>query len=406
MTELPEGLTTGERIRIVRERRGMTRAVCAGLVGRSPDWLKKIECGDRPLSNITMLVKLANVLHVDDVSTLTGGVSYPTMAGKISNECVPHIREAMHTVAFLPRPPEVPDPLALKGRVEQAWRLWHTSKHQRTEVGALLPSLIISAHACVKSNTGDAQRMAQAATGDLYRLVQRLLAHISEPELYWLALDRSRSASEAADDPVSLALGAWTVSIGQRAAGFMEDAVRTAELGMTVIRPHLADGGVDELAAYGQLNLQAATSMALDGRSGPAEGYLAEARRIAERLPAGYWHAQSAFAMSNVNVHSITIGVGLAKPGETLLAAEAIDPASVESRERRSRLLLDIAFGHHQKKETAAAVHYLGEAIKVTPEGVRYVPGARSLASAIEKSARGPLKASAVELAEALGVAA
>ena len=37
MTELPEELTTGERIRILRERRGLSRAVLAGLVGRSSD---------------------------------------------------------------------------------------------------------------------------------------------------------------------------------------------------------------------------------------------------------------------------------------------------------------------------------------------------------------------------------
>lgn len=39
-------LTTGERLRSAREARGMSRPVLAGLVGRSADWLKKIETGD------------------------------------------------------------------------------------------------------------------------------------------------------------------------------------------------------------------------------------------------------------------------------------------------------------------------------------------------------------------------
>lgn len=384
----------------------MTRPVLAGLVGRGAVWLKKIESGERELNSITMLVRLASALHLDDVSLLTGGASVPVTSGKLSHESVPLIRDAMHTVAFLPRPPEVPAPAALRGRVEQAWRLWHTSRFQRTEVGALLPSLIIDAHACMKANKGDAQREAQAAAGDLYRLVQRHLAHISEAELYWLALDRSRSYSEQADDAVSLALGAWTVSIGQRAAGYVEDAVRSAELGMAVIRPRLEDGSLDALAAYGQLNLQAATCEALDGRSGPADRYLEEAARAAAKLPDGYWHAQSAFAMSNVHVHSISLGTGQFKPGETLLRAETIDPMTVSSLERRSRLLMDIASAHHQRKEGAAAVHYLSQACEVTPEGVRYVPGARALAAAIEKDAKGALKASASALAQSLGVAA
>jgi transcriptional regulator with XRE-family HTH domain len=33
----------GERIRALREARGMSRAVLAQLCGRGPDWLKKIE---------------------------------------------------------------------------------------------------------------------------------------------------------------------------------------------------------------------------------------------------------------------------------------------------------------------------------------------------------------------------
>ncbi|WP_225447889.1 helix-turn-helix domain-containing protein [Streptacidiphilus sp. P02-A3a] len=105
MTDLPTGLTTGERIRAVRERRGMTRPVLAGLVGRGAVWLKKIESGERELHSITMLVKLASALHLDDVSALTGGTSVPVTSGKLSHESVPLIREAMHTVAFLPRPP-------------------------------------------------------------------------------------------------------------------------------------------------------------------------------------------------------------------------------------------------------------------------------------------------------------
>lgn len=102
MTELPPELTTGERIRILRERRGLSRPVLAGLVGRSPDWLKKIENGDRDLRSITHLVRLANALHVPDVATLTGGdLSIPADAvGKLSHASVTPIRAALHGVSF------------------------------------------------------------------------------------------------------------------------------------------------------------------------------------------------------------------------------------------------------------------------------------------------------------------
>ncbi|MFE6056760.1 helix-turn-helix domain-containing protein [Kitasatospora sp. NPDC056446] len=408
MTDFPAELTTGERIRMLRERQGKSRAVVAGLVGRSVEWLKKIETGERELRNVTLLNKLAQVLHVDNLSVLTGAdVSFPvTDTGKLSHPAVPLIRDAMHTAAFQPAPATVATPEELRGRVEQAWLLWHTDRHQRTAVGAILPDLIRTAHATVRVVTGVQRRQAQAAMGDLYRLVQRMLAHICEPELYWIALDRARAAGEDADQPLSLALGAWTVSIGQRAAGFTEEAVRTAELGLDVIRPLLEDGKPEVVAAYGQLHLQIACSYGLDGQSGPAGRHLDEAGRAANRLPAGYWHPQSAFAESNVHVHAVSIAVGLAKPGEALMKADTIDPQTIGSLERRSRLLLDVAYSHHLKKETAAAVHYLGEAARLTPEGVRFVPGARALAVQLEKTAKGPLKASAVALSESLGVAA
>jgi transcriptional regulator with XRE-family HTH domain len=407
MTELSEELSTGRRIRILREKRGLSRPVLAGLVGRSTDWLKQIENEQRQIHSITHLVRLATVLRVSDVSILTGGdLSVPTASvGKISHEAVPRIRSAMHGVSFA-GPVALGDISAevLRGRVDAAWKLWHTSAYQRTEVGALLPDLIRDAHGCIRAGHGKERRAAHAAAADLYRLVQRLLAHIAEPELYWLALDRGRNHSEEADAPVSLALAAWSTAIGQRASGFAEEAVQTDEAGMALLRDHLEDGEPEVLGVYGALQLQAAISNGLDGRAGDAERYLAEAHRTARRLPAGYTHASSAFDASNVAIHAVSTAVGLLTPGEALRRSEAISLNKIGSLERRSRLLLDIAAGHQQRRETAAAIHYLGNAHRVSPEAVRYVPMARALSAELAESAKGPLKADAVELAEAVGV--
>lgn len=406
MSQLSEELTTGERIRVLRERRGLSRPVLAGLVGRSSDWLKKIENGDRGITSITNLVRLANALRVPNLGVLTGGdVNLPVDAVGVSHGSVPAIRRALHAVSFSGTRASAVSPEDLKGRVAGAWRLWHSSTHQRTEVGALLPDLIQEAHACVKVQNGVARRTAHATTADLYRLVQRLLAHICEPELYWLALDRGRAHSEEADDPTALALAAWSTAIGQRAAGFAAEAVRTDEAGMSLLREYLEDGSTELVAVYGALNLQAAIACGLDGQAGNAERYLDEADRIATRLPDGYTHPSSAFDSANVAIHGVSVSVGLFTPGEALRRAEDVVPESVSSLERRSRLLLDIARGHQQRRETAAAVHYLSHAHRVSPEAVRYVPTARSLAAEVAGTVSGPLKGEAVKLAEAVGVA-
>lgn len=64
------GKRTGERIEILRERRGLSRPVLAGLVGMSASWLKGIERGTRLPPRLPMLVKLAEALAVSDVAVL------------------------------------------------------------------------------------------------------------------------------------------------------------------------------------------------------------------------------------------------------------------------------------------------------------------------------------------------
>src|ERR1035437_2109221 len=66
------GKRTGERIQILRERRGLTRAVLAGLVGMSASWLKGIERGTRLPPRLPPLGKLAEALAVGDLAVLAG----------------------------------------------------------------------------------------------------------------------------------------------------------------------------------------------------------------------------------------------------------------------------------------------------------------------------------------------
>ena len=66
------GKRTGERIQILRERKGLSRPVLAGLVGMSASWLKGIERGTRLPPRLPLLVKLAEALAVGDVAVLAG----------------------------------------------------------------------------------------------------------------------------------------------------------------------------------------------------------------------------------------------------------------------------------------------------------------------------------------------
>jgi transcriptional regulator with XRE-family HTH domain len=128
------GKRTGERIRILRERKGLTRPTLAGLVGKSASWLKGIETGRRLPPRLPTLVKLAEALGTGDVAVLAGtdmdlgdAASIPLASfSRIPLAAIPPIREAVRD-PLLTVPETRVDVPTLAARVSQAWRLWHGS---------------------------------------------------------------------------------------------------------------------------------------------------------------------------------------------------------------------------------------------------------------------------------------
>lgn len=398
-------LSTGERIRSARRARGMSRPVLAGLVGRSPDWLKKIETGVRPLNSLPLLVQLARVLGLDDVSELTGDdYSAPVHAwqGEI-HHVVPAIRRALTEASF-----EMPGDGAtsvssadeLTARVRALWLVWHRSARQRSEVGPMLPALIRAAHASVRATGGVQRRRCRSATGDLYRLVQRLLAHICEPELHALAVERGRAFSEEADTPRALAEAAWASAVGLCAAGYHDDAAAVADHGVaTLTRSYRAEPAESAWGTLGALQLEAAAAHGLAGRDGDAYRYLDAAAGTAGRMPHQAWHLPSAFDRSNVEIMAVIVGTSLRRPGEAISRANRIDLTGMRSVVRRSRLLLECADAHAQRREYTDAVRRLDAAVRVSAEAIALIPWARPLADELAANAPHPARRTAEQVA-------
>src|SRR5829696_6022036 len=87
-------LSVGERIAFYRRRRGLTQAVLAGLVGRSEDWLSKVERGDRQIRRLDVLTEVAQALRV----TLGDLLGQPVLVEDDErNDDVPAVRDALMT---------------------------------------------------------------------------------------------------------------------------------------------------------------------------------------------------------------------------------------------------------------------------------------------------------------------
>ncbi|KMS77717.1 hypothetical protein ACH49_19725 [Streptomyces leeuwenhoekii] len=407
--DLSSDLSVGERIRVLRESRGMSRPVLAQLCGRGTDWLKKIETGERELRSHNLLLQLAAALQVSDLSVITGsttGPSTPVPLGRLNHPSMPDIWAAvMQRPLTPPTAASPPDPTILQGRVNQTWRLWHTSEHNRTEVGALLPDLIRDTEAAVRTLDGAERRAALVALSDVYRLTGQATAYVAPAELAWVVADRALTAAQDADQPAAIAAAAWNMGNILRETSYPEEALRVVTDAATLIRPHLDGAPDDWRGIYGALQLHAAVTAARDGREGDAWRYWGKGDQVAKSLPADYVHPSTVFGRANVDFHAISVATDLRKSAKALDLADDLDPDVMPSVERRARLWVEVARGHLQRGERTAALKVMQMAQEIGAETVAYTPSARHVAADLWRTAPRAMRKEAGQLAEKVGVA-
>ncbi len=408
MSELPDELSTGERIRILRERRGMTRPVLAGLVGRSPYWLKKIENDERPLTSQPMLLKLALALHISDLSVITGPAeaAQPVNTGRLY-----HPASAAVWAVLLERGTRPPTALpagstatGYAADVDAGWKLWHKAANNRTDVGHLAPDLIRQGEALARTTTGEERRAALVALAAAYRLAQQVIAYIGPAEAVWMLGDRAMAAAAEADDPAAMGAAAWNLANTMRAVGENEGAMLLVTTAADRLRPHLGESPSHWRGLYGALHLHAAITEARDGRDGSAWNHWDTADQVAKSLPAGYAELSTVFGRANVDLHAVSINTELRSSGKALALADEIDPDSIPSTERRTRLWVDAARSHMDRGDRTAALHVMGIALRISPETVRFTPQARTVAAELWRKAPRSMRHETLELAEAVGV--
>ncbi|MGW0178551.1 helix-turn-helix domain-containing protein [Nocardia sp. NPDC003345] len=371
----------GERIQNIRTRTGRTRAVVAGLVGRSDDWLRDVEKGrlQRPPA-LDMLLRIGQALGVRDLTEITG--DHELLVGvsrRAGHPVVPAIREAIEGVDLTPSPSPV-DTAELAARVERAWRLWHTSVTPRADAGAMLPELIRDGRRALRTLDGPDRRTAAAALSGAYALSEQVLAWVADAPLLWLAADRCMSAAEIADDPITLASASWVLGNVWRSTGREEDAYRLASEAAALLEPHM-DGDRDAQALWGACQLHGAITAARIGREGDALRAIDQAMGMARALPTGSTHPWTLFGVANTEISAVSVQVDLRKSGNALDAAGAVDPDAVPSIDRRARLWLELSRAYAQQRDWLGTLGALRTGTAISEESMKCHPLARSLAA-------------------------
>ncbi|MGH3862135.1 helix-turn-helix domain-containing protein [Actinokineospora sp.] len=323
------------------------------------------------------------------------------LTGRSGHEAVPAMREAIESQMLVVTGEPV-DVDQLVQRAGDAWALWHSSPSPRAAVGAVLPRIISDGRRSTRLLEGDQRRRAHAALSSAYALSEQLLAWVADGQLLWLTADRCMASAEQADDPLALALAAWVVGNVWRVTGREDDALRLATDAADLLTPRL-DSGQEARALWGAVRLHAAITSAKMGREGDALRYLDDAAEMAAAMP-DYAHAATLFGIPNATLTGVSVHVELRKGSKAVDVADAVDPDSIPSQDRRARVWLEVARAYSQRKDNTVAVHVLQRAVNTSQEAMMCHPLARSLASELVTSGGRIVERDARALASAIGV--
>ncbi|WP_257584236.1 helix-turn-helix domain-containing protein [Streptomyces sp. TLI_146] len=402
-------LKFGQRMQILRERRGMSRTVLAGLVGMSASWVKRIENGQLQAPGLEMVMLIAEALRVRDLADLSGrpdrhvnlfiGPGHPRLAA---------VRAAIDSYP-LSTSREAPPAEHLRARLERAWAERHSAPNHREVIGELLPSLIEDAQLRVRQAQQSAEwRAAQAVLAEVYSLAQFFVAYQPDSSLLWRIAERGMVAAQQSDNPHAVGVAAWLMAQAHRDSGpghyDAADAVTLEAL--RYLAPQLPDAADPVLAIAGALTFEAGYTAARRGDTGTAWRYWDTARDMAGRLPGDYFHPVTSFSQAIMGAHAVTVAVELHAGPESVRQAARADTTTIPSRPRRARHRIEEARGFRLDGQPDVAIATLDKAYEAAPETIRYNGYAKSIILEETESKVSARRRRASELALKIGLLA
>jgi tetratricopeptide (TPR) repeat protein len=375
----------------------MSRDAVAGLCGKTEDWLKKLESGLRGTS-LKMVVRLAEVLKVSNLTDLLGSQAPTGVYARPEHTALDAIRRALTT--YNPTGAPTLDLATVQQRIRQAWRLRSVSSHDRTDLAAVLPRLIVDAQRAVRTVGQSAQkRDAYRLLAEVGHLGQLYLCYQDAPELLWVVADRALNAAYESEDATSIARAAWFSAYLYRDFGLVDNAHQVVDDALRLIEPATSPVALRQRSV---LHLASAWNYAREGR--PAQAWRAWDTAVAADQTGA--SAPSPYALFGATIEDValTLDVELGKTASAVRRAEVTDTEAVASVPRRTRLTIEAARAYMLKREHAGAVHMLRRAQQTSLEATLYSMYARGMVVDLLAHAGPMLRPEVADLAEHLGV--
>jgi transcriptional regulator with XRE-family HTH domain len=363
-------MSVGQRIRFYRQRRGLSRVVLAGLIGKSTSWLVKVERGERVIDKVSVLQSLANVLKIG-LGDLIGGVELAPN-GSVPLE-PPKDIHTVRSAVFAVRTPDRETSLTeITAEVLYAERLFGDGSYEA--LAQVLPGLIGAARAASAEGLPD----CFAHLAKSYRLASGLARNVGERELALICADRALTAAQHSGDAILVAACVRILSSALSQTACFDEAAAACSNGADAIAP-TDETSLPGWSLWGSLKLSEAVWAIRADDVGSARRALRAARVAAGQVGAGrndYWEA---FGLANVDAHEIAVALEVGDPVEALRVADHLEVEELPYPERRARVVIDVAQAHWMRQNDESVVAMLLEAERHAPEAVRYSVKAREM---------------------------
>lgn len=400
------------RVRYWTDRRGMTREVFAGRMGRSVSLVGKIRSGDRVLDRLSVLEQIAEVLDVPIYVLIDAEQSRRT-AECVDAAEIKSIRIALQrydAITHVLRPTNESRPsrslVQLDRQLGYAWSAFQAGDY--SALGPALGGLMTDAQYAVVELTGDDQQRAARMLAQCYQIATSTLRKLGQFDLEWLAAERGVIIAEQTDSPVLMGGAVFRLVNALRDTDSPEAAVTAAVTAIDRLQPVLDVDSPAHLSLYGHLMLQGAMAASAKDDPSATRDLLRAAHGVAVRLGSDrndYW---TSFGPTNVEIHRAAANVELGHWTAALDAATSIDPQGLAllPKERRANHLVDVARAYSLGARHDEAVSTLLAADDLAPKEVRCRPVSREVVADLWRRSRRSPSLGLRQLAERVGIAA
>lgn len=375
-----DDVTIGQRLRRIRQARGKSLRVVAGLAGVSFGHLSEIENGNRPLDSLSLIKGLAYALEIAP-SELTR-LPIPAPGNGEADAAVEAVRGALMAVNHRRSGGFVLPVETMRERVGALVAVGCLGEQER--VGRELPGLIRDLHTSLTAGRDVAELLELAVLLHTQATVAWLRFAGAPVDLREQAAILARQAAEQRDTPVALGLAAaGAVRVMLTSGAF---ALAQAELDSVTVPTTTPES--TQLA--GMLALYQSEVAAADFRPADVDTALEHAVELAERTGEGnaYWIG---FGPTNTGICRVSLALEVGDHERAVSIAESLNPEAHANPSREAAYWVYYARAASRLQDhRGAAVRAFLTAEEILPHRVLRDPFAREvIAGLVERSPQG-----------------